>query len=64
MKINSFKINGFGKLQNKDIELTDGINIIFGENESGKSSMLKFISCMFYGASKNKIGRASCRERV
>ena len=57
MKINSFKINGFGKLQNKDIELTDGINIIFGENESGKSSMLKFISCMFYGASKNKNGK-------
>lgn len=57
MKINSFKINGFGKLRNKDIELSDGINIVFGENESGKSSMLKFISSMFYGASKNKNGK-------
>ncbi len=57
MKINNFKINGFGKLQNKDVELSDGINIIFGENESGKSSMLKFISSMLYGASKNKNGK-------
>ena len=57
MKINYFKINGFGKLKNKEIELTDGINIIYGENEAGKSTMLKFISSMFYGASKNKNGK-------
>lgn len=57
MKINSFKINGFGKLKDKQVKLDDGINIIFGENESGKSSMLKFISGMFYGASKNKNGK-------
>lgn len=57
MKINNFKINGFGKLQNKDIELSEGINIVFGENESGKSSMLKFVSSMLYGASKNKNGK-------
>ncbi len=57
MRINSLKINGFGKLQNKDVELQNGINIIQGENESGKSSMLKFISSMLYGASKNKNGK-------
>jgi len=57
LKINGFKINGFGKLKNNNIELSNGINVIFGENESGKSSMLKFISAMFYGASKNKNGK-------
>lgn len=57
MRINNLKINGFGKLQNKDVELKNGINIIQGENESGKSSMLKFISSMLYGASKNKNGK-------
>ncbi len=57
MKINGFKINGFGKLKDKQIDLKDGINIIYGENESGKSSILKFISAMFYGASKNKNGK-------
>ena len=57
MRINNFKINGFGKLKDKQIDLKDGINIIYGENESGKSSILKFISAMFYGASKNKNGK-------
>jgi DNA repair exonuclease SbcCD ATPase subunit len=57
LKINGFKINGFGKLKNKEIKLNNGINVIFGENESGKSSMLKFISSMLYGASKNKNGK-------
>lgn len=57
MKINNLKINGFGKLQNEDIQLKNGINVVFGENESGKSSMLKFISSMLYGASKNKNGK-------
>ena len=57
MKINSYKINGFGKLKNKEVNLTNGINIIYGENEAGKSTMLKFISSMFFGASKNKNGK-------
>ncbi len=57
MKINKLKINGYGKLQNKEIELNDNINIIYGKNESGKSTILKFIINSFYGASKNKKGR-------
>lgn len=57
MKINNLKINGFGKLNNKEVELKDGINIVYGKNESGKSSMLKFITSMLYGASKNKNGK-------
>ena len=57
MKINNLKINGFGKLKDKEIKLEDGINIVYGENEAGKSSLLKFITSMFYGASKNKNGK-------
>ena len=57
MIIDKLKINGFGKIKNKEIELKDGINIIYGENESGKSSLLKFVSSMFYGLSKNKNGK-------
>lgn len=54
MKINSLKINGFGKIENKEIKLSDNINLIYGENEAGKTTLLKFISGMFYGISKNK----------
>lgn len=57
MKIEKIQINGFGKLENKNIELTDGINIIIGKNESGKSTLLKFINSMLYGISKNKRGK-------
>jgi uncharacterized protein YhaN len=57
LKINKLKVNGFGKLQNKEIDLQDNINIIYGENEAGKSSLQKFIYCTFFGASKNKNGK-------
>lgn len=57
MNIEFLKINGFGKIKDKEINLKKGINIIYGENETGKSSILKFISSMLYGASKNKNGK-------
>ena len=58
MKINYLKINGFGKIKNKEINLGKNINLIYGKNESGKSTVLKFIESMLYGISKNKNGKA------
>ena len=57
MKIKNIKINSYGNLENKNIELSDNINLIYGKNESGKSTLLKFITNIFYGTSKNKKGR-------
>ena len=57
MKINKIKINSYGKLKNKEINLENNLNIIYGNNESGKSTLLNFILNIFYGASKNKKGR-------
>ena len=57
MKIQKLKINAFGNLKEKEIEFKDKINIVQGNNESGKSTLLKFITNMFYGVSKNKKGR-------
>ena len=57
MKINYLKINGFGKLNNKEIKLNNNINLIYGKNEAGKTSLLKFIYSMLYGVSKNKNGK-------
>ena len=56
MKIKELKINGFGKLKDKEINFQEGINVIYGENEAGKSTLLKCITAMFYGLSKNKNG--------
>ena len=57
MKINKLKINAYGKLKEKEIDLKDGINILYGKNEAGKSTILKFIINSFYGISKNKKGK-------
>lgn len=57
MHIKKIQVNNFGRLKNKDIELKPGINVIYGENESGKSTLLDFITSMFYGIDKNKSGK-------
>lgn len=57
MKINELKINSYGKLKDKNVNFSDGINIVYGENEKGKSTLLNCIVNMFYGTSKNKKGR-------
>lgn len=57
MKIDKLKINAFGKLKNKEIDFKDNLNIVYGKNESGKSTLLKFILNCFYGTSKNKRGK-------
>ena len=53
MRIDNIKINQYGKLENKDFNLQK-LNLIYGKNESGKSTLLNFIESMFYGVSKNK----------
>ena len=57
MKVNKIKINSYGKLKDKEINLKDGINVIYGKNEAGKSTLLRFIINSFYGISKNKKGK-------
>ena len=57
MKINKLKINAFGQIQDKEIELGKKLNVVFGHNESGKSTIIKFIVNSFYGTSRNKKGK-------
>ena len=57
MKIKKIKINSYGKLHDLEIDLGENINIIHGKNESGKSTILKFILNSFYGTSRNKKGK-------
>lgn len=57
MDIKNIKINAYGNLENKEINLDKKINIIHGANESGKSTMLSYIINSFYGISKTKDGK-------
>ncbi|MBR5967635.1 MAG: AAA family ATPase [Lachnospiraceae bacterium] len=57
MKIRELRIGHFGKLHNMTVRLDDGLNLIYGENESGKSTLHAFIGAMLFGLDRNR-GRA------
>ena len=49
MKINAVNIAAFGKLKNYTLDFSNGLNLIYGENENGKTTVMEFIKMMFYG---------------
>jgi len=59
MKIDDFKINNYGKIENSEVSLQNGINLIKGYNEAGKSTILSFLNSMLYGIDKTKKGNIS-----
>ena len=54
MKIKSININGFGKFSNKAINFADGLNVVYGNNEAGKSTTHTFIKSMLFGMKKKR----------
>ena len=56
MRINKVQINGFGNIVNKNFEFDNGINLVRGNNEDGKSTLVYFIKSMLYGINRNKAG--------
>ena len=49
MRIDSINIESFGGLKNFRLDFSDGMNVIYGGNEAGKSTVMAFIEMMFYG---------------
>ncbi|MBQ8747313.1 MAG: AAA family ATPase [Clostridia bacterium] len=56
MYIKNLNISAFGTLRDREIDLTHGLNIIEGDNESGKSAAAMFIKFMLYGLSGKSTG--------
>lgn len=54
MKITELQINNFGKLHQKKINPQPGLNIVYGDNESGKSTLHQFITGMMFGMEKQR----------
>ena len=52
MKINSLHIASFGGIKNLDLTLSTPFNIIYGDNENGKTTIMSFIKMMFYGTER------------
>lgn len=60
MYISKIRIYGFGRLKNLEMDFSKDINIIYGPNESGKSTILAFIKACLYGLSS----RGNLSERT
>lgn len=54
MIIRKVNIIAFGGLKNKIISFDKGINVVYGENEAGKSTIQAFIKIWLYGMSSYK----------
>lgn len=54
MRIEKLDIKGFGKFNNFEVEFKKGFNIVFGANESGKSTIEAFIKAMFYSLKRGR----------
>lgn len=49
MIIKSICLDNFGKFNNKTLEFTNGVNLLYGENEAGKTTLHTFIKGMLFG---------------
>lgn len=61
MIFTKLKLNYFGRFQNREIDLKPGINLIYGENEAGKSTLHTFIRGMLFGIERLR-GRGSASK--
>ncbi len=53
--IEELNIKSFGKFQNEIIKLEPSFNLIYGLNETGKTTIKNFIEGMFYGFDEGKL---------
>ena len=58
MKLLELHIDGFGKFHDRTISFEDGLNVIYGKNEAGKSTLHTFIRGMLFGIERGR-GRAA-----
>lgn len=58
MKLLELHIQGFGKFHDRTVSFNDRLNIVYGKNEAGKSTLHTFIRGMLFGIEKQR-GRAS-----
>ena len=57
MKIRSIEVDGFGTLVGRSfVDLSSRFVVVFGPNEAGKSTLLRFIASFLYGFSPAKSG--------
>ena len=61
MVIEELHVKNFGKLQDTKVPLQEGFNLIYGPNESGKTTLHTFLKCMLFGMHRTR-GSAAAND--
>ncbi|MCY1081915.1 ATP-binding protein [Archangium lansingense] len=59
LRIDVLKVHGFGHFSGYELELGPGLNLLYGPNEAGKSTLLAFLRGMLFGFERR--GRSESR---
>ena len=54
MYIKKAQIDNFGKFHHETVSFSPGLNVVYGENESGKSTLHSFLKGMLFGLEKQR----------
>lgn len=54
MKLTKIKIYGFGKWIDQEFDISTDYQVIFGQNEAGKTTLLTFIKSILFGFATNR----------
>ncbi len=61
MRIRELYLKNFGKFSEKHFYMKDGVQVVYGENEFGKSTLHAFIRAMLFGMERGR-GRAAGKD--
>ena len=56
MYISKIRIKGFRSFKNHEVEFNDGVNVIIGHNNSGKTNLLKALSLVLDYKGSKRLG--------
>ena len=64
MIIKDIRLTNFGKFNHKMVTLEPGLNIVYGENEAGKTTLHTFIRGMLFFYSKDHSSYKSMKRET
>ena len=63
IRITRLELIKFGKFADYSIDISDGMNVIYGDNEAGKSTIQLFIKFMLFGIPSRGGKREKIKDR-
>ena len=64
MKITELYIKNFGRFSEQHFYIKDGVQVIYGENEYGKSTLQAFIRAMLFGMERISVSTSRGKIRI